>query len=178
MFKWMRRKLEGWLRGDNAAIRSFTGDFMQNKAVIQLVQGRVSAITDGTTTVTEYAGLQNYDSLLVLVNVTAAGTATGQVNLYIQDTWDGGTSWDDMAASTNISLGTTTGTQRFVIQGRIATSITQGTAVSNAALTAGTVRSGPFGDRIRLVEKVASTSGTPVGCTYSVTVIPCRSENN
>lgn len=151
---------------------------MQNTAVIRLIQDRVSSVTDGSAVIAEYGGLQNYDSLLVLINVTAAGTATGQVNLYVQDTWDGGTSWDDMAASGNISLGTTTGTQRFVIQGRIATTITQGTAVSNGALTAGTVRSGPFGDRIRILEKVGSTGGTPVGCTYSVTIIPCRSENN
>jgi len=160
---------------------------MINQAVVPLVTDRISGITDATVTVpmnssigggTVFAGLQNYDSLLFLINVTAAGTATGTVNIYIQDSWDGGTTWDDMVSSVQLTLGTTTGTQRFAIQGRIATSITQGTAVSNAALAAGTVRSGPFGERIRIREKVAGTSGSPVGATYTITMTPCRSENN
>lgn len=160
---------------------------MINQAVVPLVTDRVSGITDATVTVpmnssigggTVFAGLQNYDSLIFLINVTAAGTATGTVNIYIQDSWDGGTTWDDMVSSAQLTLGTTTGTQRFVIQGRIATTITQATAVSVAALSAGTVRSGPFGDRVRIREKVAGTSGSPAGATYTITMIPCRSENN
>lgn len=160
---------------------------MINQAVVPLVTGRVSGITDATVTVpmnssigggTVFAGLQNYDSLIFLINVTAAGTATGTVNIYIQDSWDGGTTWDDMVSSVQLTLGTTTGTQRFVIQGRIASTITQATAVSVAALSAGTVRGGPFGDRIRIREKVAGTSGSPAGATYTITMIPCRSENN
>lgn len=160
---------------------------MINKAVVPLVTDRVSGITDATVTVpmnssigggTVFAGLQNYDSLIFLINVTAAGTATGTVNIYIQDSWDGGTTWDDMVSSAQLTLGTTTGTQRFVIQGRIATTITQASAVSVAALSAGTVRGGPFGDRVRIREKVAGTSGSPVGATYTITMIPCRSENN
>lgn len=160
---------------------------MINQAVVPLVTDRVSGITDATVTVpmnssigggTVFAGLQNYDSLIFLINVTAAGTATGTVNIYIQDSWDGGTTWDDMVSSAQLTLGTTTGTQRFVIQGRIATTITQATAVSVAALSAGTVRTGPFGDRIRIREKVAGTSGSPAGATYTITMIPCRSENN
>lgn len=160
---------------------------MINQAVVPLVTDRVSGITDATVTVpmnssigggTVFAGLQNYDSLIFLINVTAAGTATGTVNIYIQDSWDGGTTWDDMVSSAQLTLGTTTGTQRFVIQGRIATTITQASAVSVAALSAGTVRTGPFGDRIRIREKVAGTSGSPAGATYTITMIPCRSENN
>lgn len=150
---------------------------MNNPVVITLAAAQVSAIADGTTTRAIYSGLEHYDALLVLIRVSAAGTATGTVNLYLQDSWDNGTSWDDVLASSNITLGSTTGTQRFVIQGRIATSITQASAVSNTALAAGTVRSGPFGDRVRLQEKVASASGSPVGCTYTVTLIPLRGSN-
>lgn len=150
---------------------------MNNPVVITLADAQVSAIADGTTTRAIYSGLEHYDALLVLIRVSAAGTATGMVNLYLQDSWDNGTSWDDVLASSNITLGTTTGTQRFVIQGRIATSIAQASAVSNAALAAGTVRSGPFGDRVRLQEKVASASGTPAGCIYTVTLIPLRGSN-
>ncbi len=151
---------------------------MKNPAVIRLVNAQVSGITDATTTRAIYSGLQCYDSIVFLINVTAAGTATGTVNLYIQDSWDNGTTWDDMVSSAQLTLGSTTGTQRFVVQGRIATTITQGSAVSNAALAAGTVRSGPFGDRIRVQEKVAGTSGSPAGATYTITMIPGRSEDN
>ena len=150
---------------------------MNNPVVIPLVSDQVSAIADGTTTRAIYSGLEHYDALLVLIRVSAAGTATGTINLYLQDSWDGGTTWDDVLASSNITLGSTTGVQRFVIQGRIATSITQASAASNAALSAGTVRSGPFGDRVRLQEKVSSASGTPAGCTYHVTLIPLRGTN-
>lgn len=159
-------------------IQTFTGKSMVNPAVITLIEDQVSAVANGTNTRAEYAGVQNYDSILILINVTDAGAATGQVNLYVQDSWDNGTTWDDVVASTNISLGTTTGTQRFVVQGQIATSITQGTAVANGTLTAGTVRVGPFGDRVRLIEKVSGASGTPTGCTYTATMILRRSENN
>lgn len=165
---------------------------MQSKPVITLVSGRVSEITDVTTTVkfadgnTVFAGLQDYDSLLILINVTAAGTATGTVNIRIQDSWDAGTSWDDIVSSLQLTLGTTTGTQRFVIQGNIAaatittatsTALTMGSAVVSN-LAAGSARQGPFGDRIRIRETVAGTGGTPVGATYTITLIPCRSENN
>lgn len=166
---------------------------MINKAVINLVTGRVSGITATTNNVpldtggTVFAGLQNYDSLLVLINVTAAGTATGTVNIYIQDSWDGGTTWDDMVSSAQLTLGTTAGTQRFWIQGRIApathttttsTLSTQASAAAAETLAASSARVGPFGDRIRVREKVAGPSGSPVGATYSITVIACRSENN
>ena len=161
---------------------------MIHTPVIKLVTSRVSEITDGTVTVpgSEYGGLQNYDSLLILINVTAAGTASGTVNIRIQDSWDGGTSWDDIVSSLQLTLGSTTGTQRFVVQGNIAaatittatsTALTMGSAVVSN-LAAGSARQGPFGDRIRVRETVASTSGTPVGATYTITVIPKRSENN
>lgn len=167
---------------------------MQFKPVITLVDARVSGITDATTTVpilgsntqTEFVGLQNYDSLLFLINVTDNGTATGTVNIRIQDSWDGGTTWDDIVSSLQLTLGTTTGTQRFVVQGQIAaatittatsTALTQGSAVVSN-LAAGSARQGPFGDRIRVRETVAGTSGSPVGATYSIHMIPNRSQDS
>lgn len=157
--------------------------FMINKPIITLVASRVSGVANGTVTVpldaggSAYAGLQNYDSLLVLINVTAAGTATGTVNIYLQDSWDGGATWDDVVSSAQLTLGGSTGTQRYVVQARIATTATQGSAVSNGALTAASARQGPFGDRIRIRETVAGASGSPVGATYSISLVPCRSAN-
>lgn len=156
---------------------------MINAQQITLVSGRVSGVTNTTVTVplvdgvTSFAGLGNYQSLIFLINFTAGGTATGTVNLYIEDSLDGGTTWSDMVSSVQFVLGAAASKQLFIIQGQIATTITQGAAPAVETLAAGTVRSGPFGDRIRIREKVAGTAGTPVGCTYSISLIPNRSAN-
>lgn len=151
---------------------------MIHAPVIFLANSRVSRVTNGNGEVVRWSGLHNFDAFTVLINVTNAGTLAGTLTLYLQDSWDSGTTWDDVVASTTITLGTTTGTQRYVVQGRIATTIAQGSAVSNLALGAGNARQGPFGDRLRLVEKLEGAAGSPVGATYTVTIIPCRSENN
>lgn len=166
---------------------------MQFQPVITLVDDHVANVSadasfDVKLANNEYifSGLQNYDSLIFLINVTAAGTATGTVNIRILDSWDGWTTWDTLVSSLQLTLGTTTGTQRFVVQGQIAaatittatsTALTQGSAVTTT-LAAGSARQGPFGDRIKVVETIASTGGTPVGATYSIHMIPKRSENN
>jgi len=151
---------------------------MIHSPVIFLAENRTSGVANGSNEVARWSGLHNFDAFTVLINVTNAGGTTGTLTLFIQDSWDRGTTWDDVVSSTAITLGTTSGTQRYVVQGRIATSITQGSAVSELALAAGTTRQGPFGDRIRLVEKVSGASGSPIGAIYTVTIIPCRSENN
>jgi hypothetical protein len=165
---------------------------MQNKAVTTLLSGRVSRVADGTGTVQlatggdVFAGLQNYDSLLFLINVTDDGTATGALSIKIQDSWDSGTTWDDLVVSEAITLGSTSGAQRFFVQGRILSAVMTGTATTNvdqgsapvSNMAAGSARQGPFGDRIRIQETVSGSGGSPVGATYTITMIPCRSENN
>lgn len=152
---------------------------MQNRPVITLISGRTSGIAATTLTVGDiYAGLQNYDAFVMLINITGAGVATGTLQIYIQDSWDAGTTWDDLISSNTFAFGASLTTQRFVIQGKIATSATQGSAAAIETLAAGTVRSGPFGDRIRIREKVSGPAGSPTGATYTITLIPCRSENN
>lgn len=165
---------------------------MLNDSIIKLVSSRTSQIADGTIDVPldvkggglVFGGLENYDSLLVLIDVEDEGAATGQVNLFIEDSWAEGVAWDDLVASANITLGTTVGEQRFVVQGRLAPAIitggsssayNQGSTPTQEAMTAASARQGPFGDRIRIREKVSSASGTPTGCVYSIYLIPCRS---
>jgi hypothetical protein len=163
---------------------------MLNPPVIPLVRNRTSNVANGVVTLDlavgaqVLAGLENYDSLLFLINVTNAGGATGTVTIFIEDSWDEGATWDDLVSSEAITLGTTSGAQKFVVQGRAApsvhtgttiTALDQGAAPTQEAMAAGSARQGPFGDRIRIREKVASASGTPSGCVYSIHVVPMRS---
>jgi hypothetical protein len=163
---------------------------MLNPPVIPLIKNRTSNVANGTVTLDLavgqqiLAGLENYDSLLVLINVTNAGAATGTVNIYIEDSWDSGVTWDDLISSKAITLGSTTGAQRFAVQGRAAaaghtgttiTALDQGSAPTQESMSAGSARQGPFGDRIRIREKVSGASGSPSGCVYSIHVVPMRS---
>jgi hypothetical protein len=142
-----------------------------------LASGQVSGVVNATNTISTIgdSGVNSspglFDTLEVLINVTAGGTATGTVALYIQDSFDGGTTWDDVVSSNTFALGAAAVNQRFFVQGKIATTATQGSPTASETLTAGTVRNGPFGDRFRLREKVSAVAGSPVGCTYSVSIV-------
>lgn len=146
----------------------------------QVLVGQVSAITNTTTEVARFGGLEQSgatndtlggDTIMGLLNITAGGTATGTVQWYLQDSIDGGNTWDDMWASNTFTLGAATITQRFIISGQIATGITQSSAQSNMQLTNGSIRVGPFGAYFRLMEKVSGVGGSPVGCTYSFSIL-------
>lgn len=156
---------------------------MHHKPVIPLVTNRTSEIVNGTVTLPlddkqgQFVGIQNYESILFLIDITNAGAATtGTLQIYIQDTWDEGGVWDDLVASNTFTFGAAVTTQRFVIQGKIATSITQGSPAVQETLAAGTVKSGPFGDRIRIREKIAGITGGTTGVTYSIAMILGRPE--
>lgn len=136
--------------------------------VIQPAQ--VSAITNGTTTRNQSL-LPPCHALDVLLNITTTGTATGTLTIFVQDSADGGTTWDDVISSNTFALGAAVITQRFMVQGSIASTITSGSAAAREALAAGTTRQGPFGDRLRVREVIASASGSPVGATYTITAV-------
>jgi hypothetical protein len=161
-----------------------TAAFAQPKASIppsQLVTvqaSQVAGIANATTTRQTTTGLDPYVDANCLLNITAGGTATGTLQIYVQDSQDGGTTWDDLMSSLTFSFGAAAVTQRFVISGRVvpatittaaSTNITQGSAVSVEALAAGSARQGPFGPRLRVREKVSGASGSPVGPTYAIT---------
>lgn len=144
----------------------------QNSTWVTIQGSQTSGITNTTTTRnTIVFGNPGYKTVEVLLNITGAGVATGGVQVYLQDSVDGGTTWDDVISSNVFVFGAALTTQRFFVNGEIATTATQGSAVSNEALTAGTVRNGPFGDRWRVREKVANISGTPTGVTYVITAV-------
>lgn len=113
----------------------------------------------------------NYGTLDVLIRFTATGTATGAVQLFLEDSADGGVTWDDLISSNAFTFGAAVSSQHFFVTGDILTTATSGAAPAIETLAAGTTRQGPFGDRIRVREKVTGPSGSPVGPTYTITAV-------
>lgn len=138
---------------------------------ITLQASQVSAIANGTTARQTTVDLEGVDDLDILINFTAGGAATGTLQLFIQDSCDGGVTWDDLVASNTFTFGAAINRQRFFISGHLITTATQGTANQLQALAAGTVRNGPWGDRLKVVEVVSGVSGSPTGVTYTITAV-------
>lgn len=129
----------------------------------------VSGVTNTTATKTTTTGLGKYNNVQILINITGGGAVTGLLQLFLQDSIDGGTTWNDLIASNTFVFGAAVITQVFSVAGRSGTTQTQGSALNVEALAAGTARQGPWGDRIRVREKVSGVSGTPTGVTYTIT---------
>lgn len=139
---------------------------------------QVSGIAATTLTRNTVTLPLNTLELNILLNVTAGGTATGTLQIWLEDSVDGGTTWDDVISSLTFALGAAPVTQRFMVSGRIlaqtittaaATNVTQGSATTNETLAAGSARQGPFGVLWRVREKITVPSGSPVGATYTIT---------
>lgn len=133
---------------------------------------QVAGIVNATTTRNIITLPQaNYGTASILINITTTGTATGTLQLWLQDSSDGGTTWDDLVSSNTFAFGAAVVTQHFFLTAEMVTTGTQGGAVVLETLAAGTVRNGPMGDRIRVREKVSSASGSPVGPSYTITAV-------
>lgn len=136
-----------------------------------LQASQTAATSNGTTTRTTTTGLGKYCDIQILINITNGGAATGTLQLFLEDSFDGGTTWNDLVASNNFTFGAPVITQIFSIAGRLATTQVQGSAAQQETLTAGNVRQGPWGDRIRVREKVSGVSGSPTGPQYTITAV-------
>jgi hypothetical protein len=152
----------------------------QGFVVIQPSQVSGVAATTLTRNTVQLAPAGTQSTVAILINITASGTATGTLQIWIQDSVDGGTTWDDLVSSNTFALGAATTTQRFFIAGDVipssiatatATNLTQGSAVANETMAVATARQGPFGDRLRVREKITGPSGSPVGATYTITAV-------
>lgn len=142
--------------------------------VVTLQASQTSGVTNATTTRTTTTGLGPYTDLVVLINITNAGAATGTLQLYLEDSIDGGTTWDDLVSSSTFTFGASTTNMQYVVSGKLSTSRPQGQASQAETLTANSVRQGPFADRIRVREKVSGVAGSPTGVTYTITAVAKR----
>lgn len=138
---------------------------------IAIQASQTSGVANATTARTTTTGLAIYKSMDYLLNITAAGAVTGVLQIYLQDSVDGGTTWDDVVSFNTFTFGASLTTQRASVQGAIVTTRTGTAAQQIQALAAGTIRQGPFGDRIKVVEVVSGVSGGPTGVTYKIDAI-------
>ena len=140
-------------------------------ASITLQASQVAGNANATTTRTTTTGLGKYTTALILVNVTAGGAATGTLQLFLQDSVDGGTSWNDLISSPTFAFGAAGTTMVFTLNANIASTIAAGTAQAIETMPASQSRTGPWADRIRVREKVSGVSGSPTGPTYTITAV-------
>jgi hypothetical protein len=146
---------------------------LQAQQLVTIVPSRTSGITAVTTTVATVTLPPSVDAPMmnVLINITAGGTATGTMQLWIEDSADGGTTWNDVISSNTFALGAAAVTQAFFVQGGIASTATSGAAQAVETLAAGTTRQGVYSPLMRVREKITSPSGSPVGATYTITAV-------
>jgi hypothetical protein len=83
--------------------------------LIQAAQ--VSAIVNGTTTRSTVKLKRTFTCADIIINVTGAGAATGTLQLFLQDSLDGGTTWNDLVASKTFTFGATVASQTYSLYG-------------------------------------------------------------
>lgn len=141
---------------------------------LTLQASQTSGTSNATTTRSTTTGLDIYSDITIQINITNAGAATGTLQLFLEDSIDGGTTWDDLVSSPTFTFGASVTTYLFTISGKLATSRPQGQAAQQETLAAGSARQGPFGERIRVREKVSGVGGSPTGVTYTITAVAKR----
>lgn len=131
-----------------------------------------TAVAAGTVAGTNPLGVAGYTSAILVLNVSAVTSGT-TLDVYVQqelpiagvsDTWGfvptGASVWDDVAHFTQVTTGTGAWVVSIVGGGNVAA------IQKDAALAAGTARSGPIGSNWRVKYVSVGTS-----YTFSVTAI-------
>ena len=138
---------------------------------VQITQTLVVPTPASTTTYGAAFQLQSpADRVVVVASLTAGSAST--LNVYIQETWNGGTTWTDVCAFTQLSAAATK--QYRVVPGNAGTlaTVTSGT-VSSAVptLTAGTALDQPWGPMLRIVA-TTGTGTNSLSVTQSINFTP------
>ncbi len=111
--------------------------------------------------------LETYDSLVVVANLV--GAAGGTLDVYIQTSPDGGTTWADYAHFPQLAAGAAAVRYQFYAS-KISNLLVPAVIGINLTptLAANTVVGGAWGDRLRLVMKTGA--GASAGAAVSVLV--------
>lgn len=148
-----------------------TNDAEQIDKVIKQVtifNGTTQAAS-GTLAHAAATGLGPFSTMSVVAQLV--GATGGTLDLYLQGSSDGGTTWFDVAHYTQLAAAASAVDKVFALSkgGQQTTITTTGvgtTAAPGVALAAGTVVGGDWGDRLRLVE--VAGSGTSAGAAIII----------
>jgi hypothetical protein len=103
------------------------------------------------------------------VNAQLVGATGGVLDLYLQTSPDGGTTWFDYAHFAQLAAGAAAIKVRFGVarHGQQLTIATVGTGLT-PALAVATVVGGPFGDRMRLVAVAGASTSAGAAITIQI----------
>lgn len=87
-----------------APLRAQSGITIQAPTIAQIVNGTITAGT---------AALPACQQLEIRLNVTTTGTATGTLQIFLEDSTDNGLTWNDLVATNTVTFGAAVSTQRF-----------------------------------------------------------------
>lgn len=136
------------------------------KTNVVLFSGTTQA-APGTLAHAAVTGLGAFNSMTVWANLV--GATGGTLDLYLQYSPDGGTTWVDFVHFGQLAAGAAAIQKVFSITKDGSTGLTTVGSGSTPALAASTVINGDWGDRLRVVE-VAGAS-TSAGAVISLTAV-------
>lgn len=139
----------------------------QNEQNLTLLASAARTATAGTAG-TAVTGLGSYRHGTLFLDVTAAATDVGDtLDVYVQYSPDGGTTWDDYAHFSQV-LGNG-GTKQYVIPFNIQGTPAAGHAPQTAGLAANSFRAGTdIGDRLRAYWVIVDDGGGASSFTFSL----------
>lgn len=139
----------------------------------QRAQVQTASVASTASTTTAYAAFAlpvRYDAMLVVGNLV--GLTGGTLDVYLQDSFDGGTTWYDALHFTQVTAAGTKKEAYTLTSTTGATTIGIGTAgTPGVALAVATARPAPWGPLMRVVSVSGSgTSGS--AAVQTITFIP------
>ena len=107
-----------------------------------------------------------YSAFVVIAELTGVGGVT--CDIWIEESWNGGTDWFEVAHFTQLGAGASASVQRFSPQTDATVRTIGKNTTTSGTLAAGTVCGGPWGPLLRLVSRTGA--GSPSGGTITQTV--------
>ena len=133
-----------------------------------------SAARTESGTSSEYRMAPGLKALFFLLDVTAAATDAGDsLNVYIQESPDGGTTWNDIASFAQFVGNSAAANQLAVINCEAAAENEIG-ATKDGALAAGSVRQGPAASYLRAKYVIVDSGDGDQGFTFSIVMMAVR----
>ncbi len=128
------------------------------------------AVTAAASTVLASApvAVPRYDQIVIVADVQGVGGVA--LDLYLEESWDGGTTWFEVAHLTQLAAGAAAQTLR-IVPGLQASNVAvlkdTLSPAANGVLAAGTVLPMPWGPILRIVSRTAA--GAPSGGSITQT---------